>query len=81
MITRTELNEKIREWGIREDVIEKDYVIGWTLWGIGSNPQLSNSWAFKGGTCLKKCYIETYRFSEGPGLHGATRRSIGRQAG
>ena len=64
LITRTELNEKIREWGIREDVIEKDYVIGWTLWGIGSNPQLSNSWAFKGGTCLKKCYIETYRFSE-----------------
>ncbi len=22
------------------------------------------SWVFKGGTCLKKCYIETYRFSE-----------------
>jgi len=22
------------------------------------------SWAFKGGTCLKKCYFETYRFSE-----------------
>ncbi len=21
-------------------------------------------WVFKGGTCLKKCYIETYRFSE-----------------
>ena len=25
---------------------------------------LSKSWVFKGGTCLKKCYIETYRFSE-----------------
>jgi len=34
------------------------------LWGIGSNPTLSTSWAFKGGTCLKKCYLETYRFSE-----------------
>ncbi|MGO9019179.1 MAG: nucleotidyl transferase AbiEii/AbiGii toxin family protein [Syntrophobacteraceae bacterium] len=22
------------------------------------------SWVFKGGTCLKKCYFETYRFSE-----------------
>ena len=64
MITRTELNERIREWGIREDVIEKDYVIGWTLWAIGSDPFLSDSWAFKGGTCLKKCYVETYRFSE-----------------
>src|SRR5437899_12312486 len=25
---------------------------------------LSESWVFKGGTCLKKCYFETYRFSE-----------------
>jgi predicted nucleotidyltransferase component of viral defense system len=58
------LNERVREWGLREDVVEKDYVIGWLLWGIGSNPALSTSWAFKGGTCLKKCYLETYRFSE-----------------
>ena len=64
MISRTELNERIREWGIREDVIEKDYVIGWTLWSIGSNALLSDGWAFKGGTCLKKCYVETFRFSE-----------------
>lgn len=64
MISRTELNERLQEWGLREDVVEKDYVIGWLLWGIGSNPRLSASWAFKGGTCLKKCYLETYRFSE-----------------
>lgn len=59
-----ELNERVREWGLREDVVEKDYVIGWVLWGLGSDPGLSTSWAFKGGTCLKKCYVETYRFSE-----------------
>jgi len=64
MISRTELNERVQEWGLREDIVEKDYVIGWLLWGIGSNPTLSVSWAFKGGTCLKKCYLETYRFSE-----------------
>jgi len=64
MISRTELNERVREWGLREDIVEKDYVIGWLLWGIGSDPKLSVSWAFKGGTCLKKCYLETYRFSE-----------------
>ncbi len=64
MIGRTELNERVREWGLREDIVEKDYVIGWLLWGIGSDPKLSASWAFKGGTCLKKCYLETYRFSE-----------------
>ena len=64
MISRAELNERTREWRIREDVVEKDYVIGWTLWGIGSDLCLSASWAFKGGTCLKKCYMETGRLSE-----------------
>ena len=44
--------------------MEKDYALGWALWGIGSHPRLAESWAFKGGTCLKKCYVETYRFSE-----------------
>jgi hypothetical protein len=28
------------------------------------HPELTDSWVFKGGTCLKKCYFETYRFSE-----------------
>lgn len=63
MITRTELQECVREWGLREDTVEKDYAISWLLWGIGRQPAFRR-WAFKGGTCLKKCYIETYRFSE-----------------
>ena len=46
MITRTDLNDRVREWSLRDDVVEKDYVIGWVLWGIGSDPQLS------GGTFL-----------------------------
>ena len=64
MISRLAIEERVREWGLREDVVEKDYVLGWVLWGIGAHPSLSVNWAFKGGTCLKKCYIETYRFSE-----------------
>lgn len=64
MISRFDLDERVREWGLRDDVVEKDYVIGWLLWGIGSEPELEAVWIFKGGTCLKKCYIETYRFSE-----------------
>ena len=64
MITKQELRNLVTEWGLRDSVIEKDYVIGWLLWGIGSEPDLSSSWAFKGGTSLKKCYIETWRFSE-----------------
>ena len=34
------------------------------LAGIFNHPALSEHWVFKGGTCLKKCYFETYRFSE-----------------
>lgn len=64
MISRVDLVERVQEWGLREDVVEKDYVIGWLLWAIGAVPRLSLGWAFKGGTCLKKCYLETYRFSE-----------------
>ncbi len=64
MIGRGELDDRVRDWGLREDVVEKDYVLGWVLWGIGTDPLLGETWVFKGGTCLKKCYIETYRFSE-----------------
>jgi predicted nucleotidyltransferase component of viral defense system len=45
-------------------VIEKDYVLGWLLAAIASEPALAEHWIFKGGTCLRKCYYETYRFSE-----------------
>jgi predicted nucleotidyltransferase component of viral defense system len=64
MISRLDLDERVREWGLSDAVVEKDYVIGWLLWGIGADEHLAAAWAFKGGTCLKKCYIETYRFSE-----------------
>lgn len=43
--------------------VEKDYVLSWILYGISQNEKISE-WLFKGGTCLKKCYFETYRFSE-----------------
>ena len=52
------------EWSIGQDVIEKDYVIGWLLSGIARNPELAHTWVFKGGTCLRECYYETYRFSK-----------------
>ncbi len=52
------------ETGLMPIVVEKDYVLGWLLAAINRNSVLSQSWVFKGGTCLKKCYFETYRFSE-----------------
>ena len=64
MIGQAEINERVQRWSMRPEVVEKDYVIGWVLWGIGADPDLTDWWAFKGGTCLKKCYLGDYRFSE-----------------
>ena len=64
MISRAAIAARATEWGLTEEVVEKDYVLGWLLWGIGSEPALRDHWIFKGGTCLKKCFVETYRFSE-----------------
>ena len=63
MIPREEILESAREKGLIAHVVEKDYVLGWVLMGIARHPVLKG-WIFKGGTCLKKCFFETYRFSE-----------------
>jgi len=64
MIPQAEVRELAGEWRLRMDVIEKDYVLGWLLAAISNEPALREAWVFKGGTCLRKCYYETYRFSE-----------------
>ena len=64
MISKDEIISVADETGLTPNVVEKDYVLGWLLAAINANPTLSDSWVFKGGTCLKKCYFETYRFSE-----------------
>ncbi len=64
MIPVGEIRALRAEWQLRDDIIEKDYVLGWLLAGIATDPILSTAWVFKGGTCLRKCYYETYRFSE-----------------
>ncbi|HQT82403.1 MAG TPA: nucleotidyl transferase AbiEii/AbiGii toxin family protein [Ferrovaceae bacterium] len=64
MIDKLEIADLARELSLDLHVVEKDYVLGWLLAGIAANTELSGNWIFKGGTCLKKCYFETYRFSE-----------------
>jgi len=63
MIEKNEILKMAAELDLRPETIEKDYVLGWMLWGINQHPAIS-SWAFKGGTSLKKCHFETFRFSE-----------------
>jgi predicted nucleotidyltransferase component of viral defense system len=64
MIDKREILDTATALGLNPHVVEKDYVLGWLLWGIYGHKALSESWIFKGGTCLKKCFFETYRFSE-----------------
>ncbi len=64
MISKQEIMDFSREFGLTANVIEKDYALDWILDGISQQPQINADWIFKGGTCLKKCYFETYRFSE-----------------
>ena len=64
MIPARELFDLRAEWSLDVGVIEKDYVLGWLLAGIANHPDLAGTWVFKGGTCLRKCFYETYRFSE-----------------
>ena len=45
-------------------MVEKDYCLSWVLIAISMIPTLKNTLVFKGGTALKKCYFEDYRFSE-----------------
>lgn len=64
MIDKREILEAASSFSLLPNVVEKDYVLGWILAGIYEHRELTESWAFKGGTFLKKCYFETYRFSE-----------------
>jgi len=63
MISKQDILDRAAEWQLRPDVVEKDFVLGWLLASLGTLP-LKEQWIFKGGTAIKKCYFETYRFSE-----------------
>jgi predicted nucleotidyltransferase component of viral defense system len=64
VIKSGEIQQKARKIGVRDQQIEKDYILSWLLFGISQYEQLSKAIVFKGGTVLKKVYFEDYRFSE-----------------
>ncbi len=63
MIPKAQILQAAKNFELQPTTVQKDYVLGWLLRAISGHPELSK-WVFKGGTCLKKCYFETYRFSE-----------------
>jgi uncharacterized protein len=56
--------KKASATGVRDQQIEKDYILSWILFGIAQHQQLAKIIVFKGGTVLKKVYFQGYRFSE-----------------
>jgi len=64
MITTAELHRVAGQEGLRFDQTEKDYIILWLLSGLVHSGTKEHGWVFKGGTCLRHCYYEGYRFSE-----------------
>lgn len=64
MISDAEVRREARRAGVQPSVIDLDYALGWTLWGLSAHDSLNHRLLFKGGTCLHKCYIPGSRFSE-----------------
>lgn len=62
MILQREILQRAQEWKVPPDTVDKDYVLGHFLSVFTAH--YKEELAFKGGTCLRKCYIENYRFSE-----------------
>ena len=61
LIDRRELSEKARERKLNLQIVEKDYVLGWLLFGLKD----IREFAFKGGTALSKIYFpKVWRLSE-----------------
>ncbi len=50
--------------GVPPSTIDKDWVLGHVLNSMFSFEDIQKNFIFKGGTCLRKCYFENYRFSE-----------------
>ena len=64
MINPGEIQRKARAVGVRDQQIEKDYILSWILQGVATHKELSKTIVFKGGTILKKVFFKDYRFSE-----------------
>lgn len=64
MITQGELQGLAARNGVRVELQERDYVLGWFLLGLSQTVDLRRALVFKGGTALRKAYFSEYRFSE-----------------
>lgn len=59
MIPALEIKQRAREFGVPTSTIERDYCQNWLLSALRPI-----NMAFKGGTCIRKVFMEHYRFSD-----------------
>jgi predicted nucleotidyltransferase component of viral defense system len=64
MILQKEIATFSEQLGVSKSVIDKDWMLGHFIAAIFNEPELKETLIFKGGTCLKKCWFDEYRFSE-----------------
>ena len=64
MISSDEVRRTSLDLGVPIVQVEKDYVMGWLLWGISHSRILDNELILKGGSCLRKLYFADTRFSD-----------------
>jgi len=64
MILQSEIFKKAESTGVPPSTIDNDWVLGHFLGKLFNQNWAKDNWVFKGGTCLKKCYFDGYRFSE-----------------
>jgi predicted nucleotidyltransferase component of viral defense system len=64
VILKKEIEKTAEQKGVAKTTIDKDWVLGHFIDAIFSVPECREKMIFKGGTCLRKCYFENYRFSE-----------------
>jgi len=64
MILQKEIITVAERLGIAKSTVDKDWVLGHFITAIYTQSELRKVLVFKGGTCIKKCWIPDYRFSE-----------------
>ena len=64
MIYQKELYDISKKLKIQASVLDKDWILGHFLNAMFEIEGIRDNFVFKGGTCLKKCYFNDYRYSE-----------------
>ena len=63
MISKEEIEDRAAEFEVHTSNVQRDYVFGWLLVGVYTDPELAELLFLKGGNALRKGYFERTRYS------------------